>query len=285
MDTEVTSSKFGSKKGRKLITLTNIQKKELCEYKIANPNQTYEGIGKKFGIGKSTVGDILNEKEKWLAIAENSTDANKKRNRGGEWPQLEEALAIWVNLANEANHTVTGAILSQKSVQFAQKLNISDFKSSQENRIQAYDENQELGVEIPRLNILNAINWTAEAWDSVTDDTIYRCWQRTGILPNEDEEMYEEPNELDNELENEENTVQSLINQMNVDDIMATPSNPISNTVALDNIQNIFDYFQQNSDIKVNGSLISGLKNLQRQIRRKQNASLKQLTLESFYSK
>lgn len=127
------SSKFGSKKGRRLITLTNIQKKELCEYKIANPNQTYEGIGKKFGIGKSTVGDIINEKEKWLAIAENSTDANKKRNRGGEWPQLEEALAIWVNLANEANHTVTGAILSQKSMQFAQKLNISDFKSSQES--------------------------------------------------------------------------------------------------------------------------------------------------------
>lgn len=173
---------------------------------------------------------------------------------------------------------------------------------------------------------MNAINWTAEAWDSVTDDTIYHCWQRTGILPNEDEEMYGEPNELDNELDNqlesEENTVQSLINQMNVDDIMASnyinidarieiaemvdeeeiiasvqeapeeeeeeeiaPSNPISNTVTLDNIQNIFDYFQQNSDIKVNGSVISGLKNLQRQIRRKQNASLKQLTLESFYNK
>ena len=128
-----TSSKFGSKKGRKLITLTNIQKKELCEYKITNPNQTYEEIGKKFGIGKSTVGDIIKEKEKWLAIAENSMDANKKHNRGGEWPQLEEALAIWVNLANEANHAVTGAILSQKAMQFAQRLNIPDFKSSQES--------------------------------------------------------------------------------------------------------------------------------------------------------
>jgi len=128
-----TSSKFGIKKGRKLITLTNIQKKELCEYKITNPNQTYEEIGKKFGIGKSTVGDIIKEKEKWLAIAENSMDANKKRNRGGEWPQLEEALAIWVNLANEANHAVTGAILSQKAMQFAQRLNIPDFKSSQES--------------------------------------------------------------------------------------------------------------------------------------------------------
>ncbi|CAJ0829631.1 4378_t:CDS:2, partial [Entrophospora sp. SA101] len=47
------------------------------------------------------------------------------------WPQLEEALLIWVNLANEANYAITGVILSQKAVQFAQRLNISDFKSSQ----------------------------------------------------------------------------------------------------------------------------------------------------------
>ncbi|CAJ0845316.1 10704_t:CDS:2 [Entrophospora sp. SA101] len=112
-----TSSKFGSKKGRKLVTLTNVQKKELCEYKINNPTKTYEEIGKKFGIGKSTVGDVLGEKEKWLAITESSIDANKKRSHGGDWPQLEEALAIWVNLANEANHTITGAILSQKATQ------------------------------------------------------------------------------------------------------------------------------------------------------------------------
>ena len=63
---------------------------------------------------------------------------------------------------------------------------------------------------------------------------------------------------------------------MNVDDIMASnyinidsrieiaemvdeeekevPNNP----VALDSIQNTFDYFQQNSNIKVNRSVISG---------------------------
>ena len=74
---------------------------------------------------------------------------------------------------------------------------------------------------------MNAINWTAQAWGNVTDDTIYRCWQRTGILP--EEEMFEEndvemleggPDELELELECEENIVQSLINQMNVDDIV-----------------------------------------------------------------
>ena len=55
--------------------------------------------------------------------------------------------------------------------------------------------------------------------------------------------------------------------------------------VVLDSIQNIFNYLQQNSDVKVNVSVISGMKDLQRQIGRKQNASLKQLTLDGFCKK
>nr|CAG8481404.1 3483_t:CDS:2 [Entrophospora candida] len=84
-----------------------IKKKELCEYKRDNPYKSHETIAELFEI-----------------------NANKKRDSGGGWPQLEEALSIWVNLANEANCTITGAILSQKTAQFAQRLNISDFKSS-----------------------------------------------------------------------------------------------------------------------------------------------------------
>jgi len=57
MNTEGSSSKGGSRTGRKLVTLTNIKKKELCEYKIANPTKTNEQIGNEFGIGKSTVGN------------------------------------------------------------------------------------------------------------------------------------------------------------------------------------------------------------------------------------
>lgn len=131
MNTEGTFSKGGSKKGRKLNTLTAIKKKELCEYKNANPHKSHEEIAGLFGISKSTVGDILRNKDKWLTVTE--SDANRKRDRGGEWPQLEEALVIWVNLANKANHTITSVILSEKATQFAQKLNISDFKSSQES--------------------------------------------------------------------------------------------------------------------------------------------------------
>ena len=62
-----------------------------------------------------------------------------------------------------------------------------------------------------------------------------------------------------------------------------TISTPISYTVALDSIQNLFNYLEQNSDIKINNSTMSGMRDLQHQIRRKQNASLKQSTLEAFF--
>ena len=67
------------------------------------------------------------------------------------------------------------------------------------NRIDAFDQFQEYGIEIPTLNILNAIDWVAESWKNVTEDVIYRCWERTGILPDELEDIIDEP--LDNEIE------------------------------------------------------------------------------------
>ena len=51
------------------------------------------------------------------------------------------------------------------------------------------------------------VNWT--------EDVIYRCWERTGILPDELEDIIDEP--LDNEIEIEDEIVQSLIDQMIVD--------------------------------------------------------------------
>ena len=128
------SGKGGSKKGRKVITLTALKKKELCEYKIANPNVTNEELRQLFQISKSTVGDILRAKEKWISIEESSEEAKKKRNREGECPKIEEALVTWIDLANKANYTIIGAILAQKAVEFARKLNISGFNASTVSR-------------------------------------------------------------------------------------------------------------------------------------------------------
>ena len=46
------------------------------------------------------------------------------------------------------------------------------------------------------------------------------------------------------------------------------------NKIALENIQILYNYLQQNNDIQVNSSFVSGLKDLKWKINRKQNDSL-----------
>src|SRR6266496_3758090 len=51
-------------KKRKVLTFG--EKKELCLLHNENPSLSQEEIGKKFGVKKNTVCDILKNKEKWL---------------------------------------------------------------------------------------------------------------------------------------------------------------------------------------------------------------------------
>ncbi|CAI2196682.1 20182_t:CDS:1, partial [Funneliformis geosporum] len=46
---------------------------------------------------KSTVIDILHEKEHWLTISEGQE--NVKKFRSPKWPQLEDVLSIWIDNA------------------------------------------------------------------------------------------------------------------------------------------------------------------------------------------
>jgi hypothetical protein len=146
---------------------------------------------------------------------------------------------------------------------------------------------------------------------------IYRCWERTGILP--DNEEVDRPMEV-MEVDTEIDEVQSLIDQINVnnDDIITASSYievdsglgtemldddeiiaavqeapeeeeeeedmgpPISNKIALESIQNLYNYLQQNNDIQVNRLFVSGLKDLKWKIDRKQNNSLVQTSMDIY---
>src|SRR5437899_535205 len=99
-------SRLGNKK-RKLITLTNIQKKELCKYKADNPSKSYEEVGKKFGVGKSTVGDI---------IIYNNHQTCHVLNRAG-----------WQTLKNE---TILKNIINWEKLRVRRFINYLDFELS-----------------------------------------------------------------------------------------------------------------------------------------------------------
>ncbi|CAJ0854456.1 14182_t:CDS:1, partial [Entrophospora sp. SA101] len=63
---------------------------------------TNQDLANAYDIGKSTVDDILREKEKWLTIDDDSSDANKKKRRNLLYDDVDQALAIWVEQALNA---------------------------------------------------------------------------------------------------------------------------------------------------------------------------------------
>ncbi|GBC09364.1 hypothetical protein RclHR1_00880018 [Rhizophagus clarus] len=64
---------------RKRTILSAAQKREICETKKRKPNLSNTSIAQRYNIGKSTVTDILNEKEHWLAISRDKESVKKFR--------------------------------------------------------------------------------------------------------------------------------------------------------------------------------------------------------------
>ena len=77
------------------------------------------------------------------------------------------------------------------------------------NRIDAYERSTELQTTVTPINILDAINFCVEAWQSVKGDTIRNCWHKTGILP--DSREVEMPLA---EIESDTESVQRLIDNL-----------------------------------------------------------------------
>ncbi|CAG8676639.1 11724_t:CDS:1, partial [Paraglomus brasilianum] len=79
-----------------------------------------------------------------------------------------------------------------------------------ENRINAFDESVATGQEMSQLDIMTAIQFTADAWARVQQSTITRSWNKTGILPRSLPEVQCN--------ENDEQTIQHLIDCLQVEE-------------------------------------------------------------------
>src|SRR5436190_1783630 len=89
---------------RKRVILSAAQKHEICETKENNPNISNVSLAQEYRIGKSTITDILKEKERWLGISKNQESV--KKFCGPMWLQLENAL--------NTKQDIDGNILKQR---------------------------------------------------------------------------------------------------------------------------------------------------------------------------
>src|SRR5581483_2115583 len=89
---------------RKKVNLSAEQKCEICEIKEKDPRVHNIELAQKYNVGKSTITDILKESARWLTITESQKSIKKFREP--KWPQLEDALSLWVdNALNTKQHS------------------------------------------------------------------------------------------------------------------------------------------------------------------------------------
>ncbi|GES72942.1 tigger transposable element-derived protein 6-like [Rhizophagus clarus] len=85
-----------------------------------------------------------------------------------------------------------------------------------QNRIKAFDFQQETGNSKPPINIKKAIKYVVSAWNKVLLKTIFNCWKDAGILPLDDTDSQDgiEENEHEEMEENERSEIQGLIDKL-----------------------------------------------------------------------
>lgn len=115
---------------KKRKSLTAAKKKEICSKKISNPSLKQKDLAKEYDVSEGMVSDILKEKDRWLAIDNNSHQANLKREKKIKFPIIEEALTVWLDKALQSELILTESILAAKALDFALLCNEENFKAS-----------------------------------------------------------------------------------------------------------------------------------------------------------
>ena len=110
----------------------NLEKKiDLIKASEAVPKPRQDDLSKKFGIGRSTVSDILRKRSLYLEAWESNRALKCQRIvKTTPTESLNELLYSFFSQARDKNIPISGPILQSKALMFADELGIEDFKAS-----------------------------------------------------------------------------------------------------------------------------------------------------------
>ena len=82
--------------------------------------------------------------------------------------------------------------------------------------LKLFEEGKDINKE--KVNIKEAIDYIADAWDNVTDKTIFNCWVKTGILPSSTENDITNATQIQQDILNRETEdTDQVIKDLNVE--------------------------------------------------------------------
>ncbi|KAI9684226.1 MAG: hypothetical protein M1829_003497 [Trizodia sp. TS-e1964] len=105
-------------------TLTDLDRKRMCQYHEENPTVKQTEIGAMFGVERSTVSKVLRQKEKYMS----PVDPKKSpvRRSKGKFPDIERALSNWARNCKRQGVRVTDEMLRDKGHFFATSVGNSE---------------------------------------------------------------------------------------------------------------------------------------------------------------
>ncbi|KAF2637178.1 CenpB-DNA-bind-domain-containing protein [Massarina eburnea CBS 473.64] len=98
-------------------TLTDQDRRRMCQYHEDHPTVKQTEIGAMFGVERSTVSKVLRQKEKYLYQDDGSRSPIRKSK--GKFPDIERALANWARNHQRQGLPLTDAIIREKARFFA----------------------------------------------------------------------------------------------------------------------------------------------------------------------
>ncbi|PGH17335.1 hypothetical protein AJ79_01219 [Helicocarpus griseus UAMH5409] len=98
-------------------TLTDTDRRRMCQYHEENPHVKQTDIGAMFGVERSTVSKVLRQKEKYLYPDDGSRSPIKKSK--GKFPDIERALSNWVKNHQRQGAQLSDAMIKEKALFFA----------------------------------------------------------------------------------------------------------------------------------------------------------------------
>ncbi|UYV65207.1 K02A2.6-like [Cordylochernes scorpioides] len=93
--------------------------------------KSHSQVSKERNIPRSTISTIFKNKFAIKsAFLKSNFSSNLKRDRGGEFPEIEEALFRWIRQANAMKLAINGNILKEKAILLALKMGQDNFEAS-----------------------------------------------------------------------------------------------------------------------------------------------------------
>ncbi|KAJ4304794.1 hypothetical protein N0V90_000322 [Kalmusia sp. IMI 367209] len=105
-------------------TLTDADRRRMCQYHEDHPTVKQTEIGAMFGVERSTVSKVLRQKEKYLYQDDGSRSPIKRSK--GKFPDIERALSNWARNHQRQGLPLTDAIIREKARFFATTVGNSD---------------------------------------------------------------------------------------------------------------------------------------------------------------